>query len=216
MASKKAKFMLLFSAKEEIPWYLTGGVPSANCIGAWQPSTALTLASSYVNLITPGTHDLIAGSTAPTLDGGWVANGAAYLVSDITELATWTTIIKYSGIDTGDFKAPYGAIKADWSAVRMVYNVPSGHAFRNGSIAADNAVSLTTGIVAIANDKTYINGVEDLTVGGLANTNLPFYILCGNSETTPTFTMTQGKILAFATYNITLTQAQIQAIGAKL
>ena len=207
------------AAMEQVtPWYLNGGVAKANCIGAWLPATASTLAASYVNLVTPGTHNLTAGSTAPTLNGGWVADGAAYLVSDITELATWTTIIKFSGmIDDANTRTLWGTYKTAGTIIRSAYNnVSAGHTYRNGTAALGPATPLSSGVVAIANDTAYLNGVSDGTIPDLADVGLPFYVLAINNDGAAFGILQAGKILAMATYDVTLTQAQIQAIGAAL
>ena len=64
-------------------WWLAGGAPAP--VAAYQPKGAASLATSYVNLVNPGTYDAAPG-TAPTLDAnGWVFNGTdQYLSTGVT------------------------------------------------------------------------------------------------------------------------------------
>ena len=70
-----------------IPWYLAGGIASADCIAAYKPLGAADYATSKINLNNPGTNDLSDGAAYPTFNAatGWTFAGAS---SQFLEQAT--------------------------------------------------------------------------------------------------------------------------------
>jgi len=81
-----------------VDWWLTGGIPSANCLAAYQPKGAASLAASYSNLANPGTYDAAPG-TAPTWAAGtgWVFNGSTqYLTTGLTPLEDWSIFVQFT------------------------------------------------------------------------------------------------------------------------
>src|SRR4030042_328416 len=67
-----------------IPWYLSGGIPKADCLAAYQPKGAASYAASKVNIVNPGTYDLTDGAAFPTWDvvNGWTfADGSLQYLS---------------------------------------------------------------------------------------------------------------------------------------
>ncbi len=81
-----------------IEWWLRGGIPAANCIAAYQPINAASLAASYVNLANPGTNDAAPG-VAPGWNktDGWTFNGLTqYLTTGIIPASGYSMIIRFS------------------------------------------------------------------------------------------------------------------------
>jgi len=60
--------------------WLTGGIPTENCLAAYEPSLAANLAASYINLHKPGTNDATIATIAPGLGAaGWILSGTEAL-----------------------------------------------------------------------------------------------------------------------------------------
>lgn len=66
--------------KQSAAWWLAGGIPGSNCLAAFKPKGAASLAASYVNLASGGATWDAAPGVAPTFDTsyGWDFNSAAY------------------------------------------------------------------------------------------------------------------------------------------
>ncbi len=81
------------------PRWLTGGIPAANCIAAYEPMDAADLATSYINKANPGTYNAAPG-TAPTFAAGigWTGNASSmYLTTGITPNSNnWSVIVRFS------------------------------------------------------------------------------------------------------------------------
>jgi hypothetical protein len=92
------------TASGVVPWYLSGGIASSDCIAAYQPKGAASLAASYSNLNNPGTNDAAASGGTPdwaTGDGWKGAMSAATVNSaSIAYSQAATFIIKYTVSDT--------------------------------------------------------------------------------------------------------------------
>ncbi len=86
------------------PWYLAGGIPKDNCLRAYQPMLADDLADSYVNLVTPGTGDIVQVG-APNWDyaNGWTGNGtSSSLKPGITGASGYKSIaVRFSNATAG-------------------------------------------------------------------------------------------------------------------
>ena len=93
-----------------VPWYLSGGILAANCIAAYQPKGAASLAASYVNLANPGTYDA-APVVAPTWDAvnGWVGDGTQYLNTGVVPAANYSMFVRFSGAPQNVYKALCGS-----------------------------------------------------------------------------------------------------------
>lgn len=79
------------------PWYLTGGAPTP--IAVYQADGAANLAASQVNLVNPGTYNLVTapGLSIPTWDAinGWDVTGKAW-DTGIIPAASYSTIVSYT------------------------------------------------------------------------------------------------------------------------
>jgi hypothetical protein len=96
--------LLLKPTAIALPWYLSGDIPLANCIGAYKPKDAATLADSYINLPRPGTNNasVFPGYLAPSLAaGGWDTRlGGSVLRTGIVPAAGWSLIVRFSELAT--------------------------------------------------------------------------------------------------------------------
>lgn len=89
-------------------WWLSGGIPAANCIAVYQPKGAASYAASKINLANPGTYDATEG-VAPSwaAETGWTGNGSTMFL--ITGLANsgYSIVFRYSGASL-NFRYFYG------------------------------------------------------------------------------------------------------------
>ena len=199
-----------------VPWWLYGGVSAANCVAAYQPIGAASLAASYVNLANPGTYDAAPG-TAPTWAAatGWTfaAASRAYLSTGVLINDGWTAIIRVNAV-SGYYGVAFGMYE---NGHKNMYVRPrQTQTLRKYAYAGTNSVSgaLTTGVMAMADTACYLNGSADGTIaqawsGGAAT--IPLWIGALNFSTKYYFT---GSVQAFAIYNTTLSAAQVAAISS--
>ena len=94
-------------------WWLTGGIPAANCIGAYQPISAADYATSKSNLANPGTYDATEG-VAPTFSAvnGWVHEENDYLKSGVVPADNFSAIVRYSNAINDSSSYLFGALQA--------------------------------------------------------------------------------------------------------
>lgn len=199
-----------------VPWYLAGGVPSANCIAAYQPVGAANIAASYINLANPGTYDLTT-TAAPTFSAetGWAFPGTRnkFLQTGITPAAGYSMIIQFSESSTnvvlaGAFKiGAYFQINPNQATNEVLYQ--SG-----GTMAV--AVGMAAGNLCVAGNRGYRDGViEAGTIPGW--TDSAYTIWIGGTNNNGTLSNGYvGKIQALAIYDVTLTAPQVAAIASRM
>jgi hypothetical protein len=203
-------------------WYLTTGVLASDVICAYQPKTALSLANSYVNLVTPGTGDAVA-TVAPTWNStdGWIFNGSTqYLdTGTITINQNLTVLVRYSGanpiayptnglfgyyVTNNMFQVSFGD---DGKGAPFIFG-------RVGDVYAGGAAIPTSGVIGLTKDGNYIDGSF---TRALFSVPTPFTLShemgvgAATTETTPIYYLV-GNIQAIAFYNKTLTAPQIAQI----
>lgn len=220
-----------------IPWYLAGGVSAANCIAAYQAKGAASYAASKINLINPGTYNLIDG-VSPTWDAinGWTFDGiTTYLRTENLYQAITTNncsiVIGYSNLNNTvnsrlfgcyyeNYDPPYQYSSFNLSnkitPSYRVYNTEILETVVNGSLPV-------TSIVSFCSDNTqYLNGVVDsgivYSTGDNTNTYamIELYLGCFHyKDTTPdegAYQLANYKLQAIAFYNAILTPSQVSAI----
>ena len=190
-------------------WWLAGGIPTSNCIAAYQSKGAASYAASKVNLANSGTHDLSDGTAYPSWNAstGWTFTKASsqYLISDINPAAGNSTIVRVanastsSGIIYGGFTYSSGVgMNAEYVEI-LSYGTTR---FGKGRNSADNSGILASGCYAIVGYKCYKNADLKVTIDGVwdGGTIYPLHIGRRNGNTAIVYF--GGDILAFATYNI--------------
>ena len=205
---------------QAVTWWLgAGDISPENCMCAYQPALVPTsLAQSYINLNNPGVNDAQVG-VAPTWDvkRGWIFNGSSqYLYSVPANGGNYTVIVLCTTSTANTSGRIFGTAVGSDSDPRLFFvpNSNSAAVYENGNGGINVGPAFTSGIVAIAGNKAYRNGVlESGTMTAWSGTNNnPIAIGAQKSDTGMVFARVTD-VQAFAVYNITLTQDQIKAIG---
>lgn len=206
-------------------WYLAGGINPADCVLAYQPKGAADLASSYINIAHPGTLDASPATAPPGLSptDGWLFDGTKYLNTGMAELSeTWTHIIQYkinvanhNGSVYGNYHGDATKICTEIGTYGGAYSVYHSAGYGYGGLLFGPAYPVGDfAVVAIAGNKAYINGVP-------FPTPIPQF---GRTVPSPPFRVgwsgenskLNGAIVAVASYNRTLSQAEITAVTENL
>lgn len=178
-------------------WEIAG----QTCVAAYKPIGAADLATSYINLATPGTYNAAPG-VAPTLGAaGWVCDGTTqYLTTGIIVSDTnWSMIARFSGATLGN-RVVAGAYQSETKAFVLwpQFAALGNTGYNPGRVSAGYA--LTDGITAIAGQYLYRNGTQEAgaaTAGDVPTIEL--YIGRANGLTY----FYQGTIAAIAIYKPT-------------
>jgi hypothetical protein len=154
--------------------WLTGGIPAANCIAAYEPMDAASLAASYTNLANPGTYNATLGVAPNWAAGtGWTGDGASiYLRTGMTPDATWSAIVRFSS-------ATVGRIFAGETDKRFGI-VPVGVAdayYLFGDVLTVAGGATASGVMAITPGKAWRNGVQVGTIPSAGTTWSEIYLL---------------------------------------
>ena len=202
-------------------WWLAGGIAAANCIAAYQPKGAASLAASYVNLANPGTYDATEG-TAPTFDTsiGWTFSAASnqYLRTGVTPEndQTWSMIARFSGHTTNG-QAMCGSIALNGAVGFRMFprrGVANNMVWNNGTQIASGERQ-SEGIMAIAGANAFFDGTSYGTTGGWSGaTPIETYIGAQNFGGSPDRYYT-GVIEALAIYDVDIT-SYIASLGAAI
>lgn len=204
------------SVSAAAPWYRAGGAPAP--IAAYQPKGAASLAASYVNLANPGTYDAAPG-TAPTHAAatGWTFGGLQYLTTGVVPASGFSALCRFSNATGSSSHAPFGV---SFSAGNQRFYVRVREAtYRRYAYGTSNllvAGSLTSGVVALAGNNAYLDGVSDGTVvSSWTNTAIPLTIGAENTGSTRQ-SWYWGYVFAFVAYTATLTAPQVAAVSAAM
>ena len=206
-------------ASDVAPWYLAGGISAANCLAAYQPKGAASLAASYSNLANPGTYNAAPG-VAPTFDAstGWTFNGSTqYLTTGITTApirADWSFFVRFSNntgplaFAVGSYSSGYGSNFGIWAHVFGSYR----YCYYNYT---EKASAPSAATLAVAGTHGFLNGTNEATITG-SGSGVDTYpdIFIGaqnNGSGTAQYKFT-GKIQAIAIYNTVLSDAQVAAV----
>jgi hypothetical protein len=192
------------------PWWLSGGIPVANCIAAYQPKGAASLAASYVNLANPGTYNAAPG-VAPTWDAvnGWIFGGTQYLKTGIAPSLTYSMFIQFSGFPGGTPDRTIAGVYQGASVnflIQPVKNITLRGYYNGGYYSL--AGNYLSGNIGISGKTAYYNGSFDATIpAGGSNPTKEIYIGALNLVDSVTQIIT-GNIQAFVIYNITVNPTQ--------
>ena len=151
-------------------WWAGGGC-AAICVAAYKPRGAGSLASSYVNLVNPGTNNATVG-VAPTLvENGWSSIGAARLGTGITPNQNYSMVAKISGWTStpqgGNQVMGQGTTGAQ--QIIIPQRLTSNNRAIYGTVADDHAL-MTDGVLALCANKVYQNGVLISTISSAFGT----------------------------------------------
>lgn len=200
---------------------MAGGITPGDCLVAYKPIGAASLADSYVNLANPGTNNAAEG-TAPTWDvsDGWIFNGSSQWLSSgivIPNNQTYSMFIRYKYISTTYSRAVSlarvagGANTCDFGIYRPTANQTNYYSgsFKTENTSIDKDISVIQGI---AGAYCYFNGVASavITAGSGVNTVAqPIGAMDSSGTRSIHF---PGKIQAFVIYQTTLTASQVMAL----
>lgn len=208
------------------PWWLAGGVSAANCVAAYQPKGAASLAASYVNLANPGTYDASAPVAAPTFDTatGWTFNGSTqHLLTGIVPAnLTYTYIVRFSDGPTsgGGYSTVLSSYNGNSQCVWMSTKNTAGYRmYGHGNLLNSSGAAAAAGVQAIVGNGAYFNGSSEGTIPTGSTPTPQITIATLNNGGTPATSTTfafNGKIQAIAIYNTTLTAPQVAAISAAM
>jgi hypothetical protein len=224
MASMQGAADTVRAASTATPWYLSGGVSAANCVAAYAAKGAASLAASYDNLASAATNYNLTLGVAPLFDTstGWNFNGANhYLNTGITPASdqSWTVIVKFSGGSSTGLRAVVDGRALSPAAWMTIFPTDgSGNrGYRHGSANALVVAGVaTSGVMAIAGRTAYLNGTSDGTID--VGSGQPGTLRLGASRDAggnPAYYFL-GYVTSFAVYNATISQFQVQAIGAAM
>ena len=199
-----------------VDWWRAGGAPEP--VAVYQPIGAASLAASYVNLANPGTFDAAPGG-APTLGAaGWTFNGSTqFLTTGIipTNDQQFSMITRFSGATIGINSTVAGMFNNSIRQFRLLNaSAGAGVVYSNGT-QNQSLPELAAGVLAIAGNQGYRNGMADVTVtdwGGAATRDV--YVAATNSGVANQFL--NGNIQAIAIYSSTLTAPQVAAVSAAM
>lgn len=188
-------------------WWLSGGVSAANCVAAYAPKGAASLAASYTNLANPGTYDAAPG-VAPSWSAatGWTFDGSTqYLKTGVTPGNGWAMIVRFSGAAMSSYTYIAGSYGVTEATSRFFVG-SHPHSFYGYGAFGEGAVTITAGVLAIANGTGYRDGTSDVAgLGSIGSDGGSIYIGAANR---PNSGGVQGKwtgnVLALAIYNTSI------------
>lgn len=182
------------------PWYLAGGAPTP--VAVYQPKGAASLAASYVNLITPGTNDMIVGVAPTLITAGWLGNGSAYLIVPfLVDARSHTILCRFTNVNINE--RVFGTVMVNHFELRPMYPLSDHCEYRCGPGATVFvAPQIATGTIAMAANNLYRNGLSDGT-GDLANAaaTVSTYVLGTNNGGLPIGVLNGGSIQAVAIWD---------------
>ena len=217
------------TAAAAIPWYLSGGIAAVNCLAAYTPKGATSLAASYDNNAAPGngladgTYDCTLG-IAPGWDAvnGWIGNAAnKYLkTGDLTPplgAPTWSVLVRFAGTPANCLMGFRDQITPLMGALNFYPSTGGRRYYRHGAPDGVSFIGgVASGVMGVAGSTPYLNGAAEAgNTGGTIDQTWPLLILCFNNNGSPG-AYTDASIQAIAVYDITLTGPQMAAVSAAM
>ena len=195
-------------------WNLDGGIPDPT--GAYQSVGAASFADSLVNLANPGTYDLTVGN-APAWDAvnGWTGDGINdYLRTGITPADGWSAIVRFSGVAIWFTDCLFGESDGANPSARFAIT-PARNYQQGGSLGV--AGNTAAGIMAIAGQQGYLNGVADGgAIPAWAGAAFGEIYLLARNTSIGAIDNTIGAEQAIAFYPYTLTGPNIMDLVARM
>jgi hypothetical protein len=197
------------------PWWLAGGISSANVVAAYQPKGASDQAASYTNLANPGTFDitaLVAPSWAAAT--GWSFNGSQYVNTSITGVAgTYSVYFRYGSLTSSAPNTYISGVQVGTPPPRFAIRYSGGALqFWQANGQTGTSPSTSGGTAGLVGTQGYYNGsaTGPAVTASAANSNALWIGGLNNAGTV--FQPFIGSILAFAVYNAVLSGAQVTAL----
>lgn len=231
-----SKFGQLLRRSGGVPWYLSGGIGSQNCLGAWDFKHAASYASSKISLVNPSALNLWTNGVAfPAWANGtgltFTAANSEYLTiaSAIATAVPLSMICRFRSIDViseyflmaivvlgGNDQfglAANGLAVNDPFSAFMGSGGGGDRASSTSGYTANNWFTACGTFTAGNNWSGYINGGSKGTnVGGPFNPAGINRTMLGATYWGALYEPTEGNISACAFYNIALSDAQVLAI----
>lgn len=200
-------------------WWLAGGVSAANCVAAYQPIGAASLAASYTNLANPGTYNAAPG-VAPTFAAamGWTFNGTQYLNSGVVPGSGYSMLVRFSGAPTGSGNVRYMCGVYNGNGFMLAPTLTgTARRYWYGNGLNTPTGQYASGVMGLAGPQGYYNGAADVATGGtwVAQTrsiHISGYQNTAGANDSPFV----GNIQAIAIYNTTVSAAQVAAISSAM
>jgi hypothetical protein len=195
-------------------WWLSGNINPANCIAAYQAKGVVSYAASKVNLANPGTYDAADGAAYPTWNAsdGWIFNGSAFLDTAVAPAAAnWSMITRFSNGSAGIYTICGMHIETNNNRfyLRPQHNSVQ-HIYGYGSSANLVTSALTSGVMAMAGVKSYLNGSPEADGTGSWNAGTNYSIYIGGQHNVGGLAYGYiGYVQAVAIYNAALTSTQV-------
>jgi hypothetical protein len=196
--------------------WLSDGITASTVIAAYHARGATSYAASKVNLVAPGTHNLLDGATAPgwNVATGWNASSSGYLISDILPTATMFVIAKYSGIVTAGnydlFGASTGANYFMMMPLKTAGNIRPWWGGYATSIALANSGA---NIIGLGPQVYWLNQQKGSFSGTWGAITYPLYVMAfANNGVNPAYQLGQGYVEALYIYDPMPTDAQVLAV----
>jgi hypothetical protein len=203
-----------------VPWYLEGGVSAVNCLAAYLAKGVADIATSYINLASPGTNDATAPVAAPTFSAstGWTFNGSTqYLLAGaIVGTNSQSVVIRFS--NGGPQIIGMCGVSENTKVQNHIYPYYTNNNayFRAGGSYNTSGVNYTSGVLAATPAKGYANGSPLGNVAGAWSGTTTYVYEIGGTNFDGSITLWAGKIQAIAIYDVTLSDAQVLAISTAM
>jgi len=201
-----------------IPWYLSGGIAAANCIAAYQPKGAASLAASYANLPNPGTYNAVPLDAITVLNAyGWYWNDynivicslkagidASTMITVVVRYKTWENVFALFGAQSSAGNI-FGIGMHGQGYIGNSYPT-----FTPTPVGTDNCM-----IICRTNRRLYYNGLK-IQSSGNAETSWGSFGIRGcpnyNDDTNGYPWRPGGGVAAWVAFNTDITDDQAAAL----
>jgi len=188
-------------------WWLSGGIAAANCIAAYQPKGAASLAASYVNLTGNTSYNLTTGD-APTFDTsyGWYFGGSDWLKTGVIPEndLTWSMIIALTEISRAAANkcaaGTYASGYANLFKIDSVGGATNTSGAGNGSYK-QVATTATDLVIAVTPTGVYLNGTKTANTFTTNSQNFGQIYIGAQNELAGAGAKYIGKMQAIAIYD---------------
>ena len=191
-----------------VPWWLSGGISAANCVGAYLAKGAADYETSKINLATPGTYDLqeVGGALNWTV-GGWTEVPGRYFDTGITLGSSYTVAVRVStsaqsyraAVSNYDYGSESFGIYPRWAnfAGRVAFT-----SLRDTGVSGEG-----DHVMAQAGVYGYVDGVMKVSNAGAPSLILRIFTNA---------TSLTHRMMAVAVYKSVLDAAQVAALSAAM